>query len=226
VAIGYVFRDVVLAECAITLPSWYVETAVGRDNQRLEFLGDAVLGLLAANHLYNSFPDLDEGEMSLLRTRVTSGRALAEVAREIGLNALLRIGKSEEAVGGREREGALADAIEAVFGAVWLDGGLAAVEGVYNRLLAHRASAANGVLAVRRDNPKGCLQELTQAEDGSVPCYRLVTISGPPHKPLYRVSVTLNSGLRAMAEGASKRAAEAAAAQAVLELLEQGDGGK
>lgn len=219
-AIGYRFHDGTLLVRALTLPSWYDEARTGTDNQRLEFLGDAALGLLAAEHLYAAHPGLDEGGMSLLRTRVTSGRALAEVARQIGLGALLRLGRSEESSGGRDREGALADTLEALFGAVWLEGGLEAARNMYRGLLADRVCAMDATETVRDDNPKGRLQEWAQAFDGSVPVYELVDTSGPDHQPRYKTRVTLSSGLTAVASGLNKRAAEAAAAQVALQALD------
>jgi len=220
-ACGYRFRDASLLEQALTLASWHDDARPGSDNQRLEFLGDAAIGLLAAEHLYAAHPGLDEGGMSLLRTRVTSGRALAEVARRIGLGRWLRMGRSDELTGGgREREGALADTLEALFGAVWIDGGLEAARGVYRRLLADLVSIADVAEALRNDNPKGRLQERSQAADGSIPVYEVVDTSGSGHQPRFTVRVTLCSGLTAVASGSSKRAAETAAALGALAALD------
>jgi len=220
--IGYRFRDGDLLRTALTLPSFRVETCVGANNQRLEFLGDAVLGLLSAEHLYTAYAGVAEGGLSLLRIQVTNGRALAEVARAIGLGNLMRVGKSDERTGGRDRDGALADTLEALLGAVWLDGGLAAARDVFQRLLADRVCAERTQTALQFDNPKGRLQELTQAADGSVPAYELVGVTGPDHQPAYRVRVTLSTGFAAEAEGAGKRVAEAAAAQAALDAIGSG----
>ena len=216
-ASGYCFRDASLLDTALTLPSWYVEAKTGTDNQRLEFFGDAVLGLLAAEHLYGAFPDLDEGGLSMLRAQIINGRTLADVAREIGLGPLMRVGRSDERNGGRCRENAFADTLEALFGAVWLDGGLDAARAFFHRVLAKRICAEFTPTALQIENPKGQLQERTQAADGSIPVYELVETVGPDHQPEYRVRVTLQSGLSASATGPSKRAAEAAAAQAALD---------
>lgn len=220
---GYRFRDVSLLKTALTLPSWYAEAKTGTDNQRLEFFGDAVLGLLAAEHLYAAFPNLDEGDLSILRAQIISGRTLADVAREIGLGTLMRMGRSDEHNGGLCRENALADTLEAVFGAVWLDGGLAAARAVFCRLLTKRICDESSQIVLQIENPKGRLQEQTQAIDGSVPIYELIEAVGPDHQPQYRVRVTLNSGLSASATGSSKRSAEAAAAQAALDACARGE---
>ncbi len=221
--IGYRFHDPELLRDALTLPSWHTEARPGTDNQRLEFLGDAVLGLLAAEHLYTTYHGIDEGGLSLLRAQITSGRALAEVARAMGLGALMRVGKSDERTGGRTREGALSDTLEALVGAVWLDGGPCAARGVFQRLLADRILADRTQTSLQMENPKGRLQERTQAADGSVPIYELMETVGPDHQPQYRVRVLLSNGVAAEAVGAGKRAAEAAAAQAALDALDGGD---
>ena len=219
-ASGYCFRDASLLQTALTLPSWYAEAKTGTDNQRLEFFGDAVLGLLAAEYLYAAFPDLDEGGLSMLRAQIINGRTLADVAREIGLSALIRVGRSDERKGGLCRENAFADTLEALFGAVWLDGGLEAARAVFRRLLGGRICVEPDPSALQIENPKGRLQELSQAADGSVPDYELIETVGPDHQPEYRVRVTLKSGLSAAATGSSKRAAEAAAAQAALDAFD------
>jgi ribonuclease-3 len=220
---GYRFGDIALLTTALTLPSWRTDATTGANNQRLEFLGDAVLGLLAAEHLYASHAAMDEGGLSVLRIQVANGRTLAEVARRMGLSGLMRVGTSEERSGGRDREGALADTLEALLGAIWLDGGCEAARAFFRRFLAgsFNADQMGGVL--HAENPKGRLQERTQSCDGSVPLYTLVATVGPDHQPQYRVRVSMNTGFSVEAEGASKRAAEAAAAQAALDALDAGE---
>jgi ribonuclease-3 len=220
---GYRFIDIALLMTALTLPSWRTDAKTGANNQRLEFLGDAVLGLLAAEHLYAAHTDADEGGLSLLRIQIANGRTLADVARRMGLSGLMRVGKSEERSGGRDREGALADTLEALLGALWLDGGCEAARAFFLRFLAgpFDADPIRGVL--HAGNPKGRLQERTQACDGSIPLYTLVATVGPEHQPQYRVRVSLSTGFTAEAEGASKRVAEAAAAQVALDALDAGE---
>ncbi len=217
--IGYRFRDVPLLTTAFTLPSWRTEASTGTNNQRLEFLGDAVLGLLAAEHLYAAHTDTDEGGLSVMRIQVANGRSLAEVARRMGLSGLMRVGKSERQSGGRDREGALADTLEALLGAVWIDGGYEAARAFFHRFLADQICADQVAGVLQAGNPKGQLQERTQAFDGSVPSYTLVETVGPDHQPQYRIRVSLSTGFSAEAEGASKRVAEAAAAQAMLDAI-------
>jgi ribonuclease-3 len=220
---GYRFGDLSLLTTALTLPSWRTDAKTGANNQRLEFLGDAVLGLLAAEHLYASHTDTDEGGLSVLRIQIANGRALADVARRMGLSGLMRVGKSEERSGGRDREGALADTLEALLGAIWLDGGCEAARAFFRRFLAAPVNADPMGAVLQTDNPKGRLQERTQACDGSVPLYTLVATVGPDHQPQYRVRVSLSTGFAAEASGTSKRAAEAAAAQAALDALDAGE---
>ncbi len=220
---GYRFVDVTLLTTALTLPSWRTDAKAGTNNQRLEFLGDAVLGLLAAEHLYTHHADTDEGGLSVLRIQVANGRTLAEIARRMGLSGLMRVSKSEERSGGRDREGALADTLESLLGAIWLDGGCEAARAFFRRFLAGQFNADRMRAVLHADNPKGRLQERTQACDGSVPLYTLVASVGPDHHPQYRVRVSLSTGFVAEAEGASKRVAEAAAAQAALDALEAGE---
>jgi ribonuclease-3 len=221
--VGYRFGDLTLLTTALTLPSWRTDAKTGANNQRLEFLGDAVLGLLAAEHLYACHATADEGGLSLLRIQIANGRALADVARRMGLSGLMRVGKSESRSGGRDREGALADTLEALLGAIWLDGGCEAARAFFQRFLAGPLNADQMGAVPQADNPKGRLQERTQACDGSVPLYTLVETVGPDHQPQYRVRVSLSTGFSVEAEGASKRAAEAAAAQAALDALDAGE---
>jgi ribonuclease-3 len=215
-SIGYRFKDRALLQEALTHPSYCAEHgASGRHNQRLEYLGDAVLGLLAAQHVFGRHADADEGRLTALRSQVASGRALAAVARSIGLGAYLRLGKGEERAGGRERGGMLADSMEAVFGAAWVDGGLRASSKLFTKLVAARLESlpADG----GSDNPKGDLQEKTQRELRCAPVYERLTIEGPAHAPVYRVRVSI-PGYTATAAGSTRRLAEAAAAR---ELLQQ-----
>ena len=215
--LGYRFKDRALLLAALTHPSYCFEHAEEkRDNQRLEYLGDAVLGLLAAQYVFEHHADADEGRLTVLRSHVTSGRALAETARTVGLGAFLRMGKGEERSGGRDREGMLADSLEAIFGAAWLDGGLRASNRLFVNLIASRLDCAPA--AGRSDNPKGELQELAQRDFLCAPHYERIAVQGPAHAPSYCAKVSVQ-GHEAMGEGSTRRAAEAAAAVRLLELL-------
>jgi len=217
-AIGYRFRNRAILEQALTHPSARSEqAAIDGDNQRLEFLGDAILGQLTAERLFDAFPASPEGELTAMRSHLTNGQALAATARELGFGAFLRMGKGEERSGGRSRPSNLADALEAVIGAAWQDGGRRAVERLFERVFAHRIAALHG--ETRQANPKGILQELSQKQWNHPPRYQVVAEEGPAHARHYVVAVYLPDGAAARGEGASKRAAEIAAAGELLDRL-------
>jgi len=218
--LAYAFKDPSLLETALTLPSYRVENNDEcEDNQRLEFLGDAVLGLVSAQLLYDANPGLDEGRLTTLRSQMASGRALAAIAREINLGAHFLIGRGEERQGGRDRIGALADALEAVFGAIWLDGGLEAVRVTVLYLIG--IPSMEGGADEWAENPKGDLQEYVQQNGLPLPEYEVVETGGQVHEPRFRMRVVCN-GFEAEGEGSSKRLAERFAAAHMLELLREG----
>ena len=218
--IGYAFKDRALLELAVTAPSYRAEhhATVADDNQRLEFLGDAVFGLLSAQDLFRRYPEADEGDLTVRRSRVASGRALAHLARKVGMGQYLRLGKGDEVEGARDRDRWLTDAMEAVFGAAWCDDGLDAVQAVYDTLM------GDGGDAVAPDpwggNPKGKLQELAQHHAWpDSPAYELIEASGPDHAPEYTVTARMHGGYEARGTGRTKRAAEVAAATVLLRIL-------
>ena len=219
-SIGHVFKDRTLLVIALTAPSYRADHARERirDNQRLEFLGDAVFGLLAAQSLYERYAEEDEGVLTVRRSHLASGKSLAELARKIGLGAYLRLGKRDEAAGGRDKDKALADAMEAVLGAVWCDGGIKAAQAVYQRLMREELAP----LDVWAENPKGALQELAQRHAWpDSPAYEQVDVTGPDHAPVYTVKARVVGGHEALGTGPTKRAAEVAAAQALLLKLRE-----
>ena len=219
--LGYHFIDRALLETALTTPSYRADRAADRveDNQRLEFLGDAVFGLLAAQRVYEMFAGEDEGLLTVRRSGLASGRALADLARRVGLGEHLRIGRVDEASGGRDKDKALADAMEAVFGAAWCDGGLKAAQSLFKSLVSDEPAADSG-RAAWADNPKGELQELAQRHAWpNSPAYELVGVAGPSHEPFYTVVARVAGGSEATSTGRTKRAAEAAAARALLARL-------
>ena len=219
--LGYKFGERELLEMALMHRSYRYEAKdVAADNQRLEFLGDAVAGFLAAAHLYRMNRDGDEGTLTELRSRVTSGKALASVAREIGLGEFIRLGKGEERAGGREREALLADGLEAVIGAAYLDGGVKAAEKIVAKLLIPLLGATPQ--EEWEENPKGKLQELSQRLYGRGPEYRCVSEVGPAHQKHFVVEAIVGGAKLGVGEGASKRAAETIAAEAAVRKLIKG----
>ena len=218
-ALGYRFRAPARLELALTHRSFRHETEdVAEDNQRLEFLGDAALGLASAAHVYGERPADDEGVLTEQRSRLTSGRALAGTARRLDLGAWLRVGRGEALSGGRERESMLADAMEAVLGAAYLDGGMKAVDAIYRR---HFAEVSREAVADERwgDNFKGHLQDRLQRIGRRVPAYELVAEEGPPHERRFTVAVQSGGKELGRGKGRTRRAAETAAAKAALERL-------
>ncbi len=219
--LGYAFKNRGLLETALTNPSYRADHAAERieDNQRLEFLGDAVFGLLTAQQVFERYADEDEGGLTVRRSHLASGRALAELARRIGLGQYLRLGKGDEAAGGRDKDKPLTDAMEAVFGAAWCDGGAKAVKAVYAKLM---ADSAEMPLDLWAENPKGRLQELAQRNAWpDSPAYELMEVTGPSHAPAYTVKARVHGGHEALGAGRTKRAAEVTAAQALLRVLEE-----
>ena len=223
--LGYRFRNRALLEQALVHPSYRYETdGVNADNQRLEFLGDAVLGMITAAHLFEACPDQPEGELTSRRSQVTSGAALARIGSEIGLGAFLKIGKGEDRSGGRARASNLTDAIEAIIGAAWLDGGMKASSRIVGRLiLPVVAGLGKDAASV---NPKGRLQELAQARWKQSPVYALTRTEGPAHEALFTVDVRLPDGTCWTGSGSCKRAAETAAALEALAALDKAPDGR
>ncbi len=210
-ALGYRFRKRRLLEQAITHPSFaHEQTDATPDNQRLEFLGDAALGLVAAALLYRNQPDAPEGMLTKMRSLLSSTKALADIARDAELGDHLRLGRGEDRGGGRIRPTILADALEAVIGAAFLDGGLRAVERIFHTLFEPRMTDIAG--SPWHDNPKGELQEWSQRRGSGAPHYRLIREEGPPHQRTFTVSVAVGGDVLAEGSGATKREAETQAA--------------
>lgn len=216
--IGYDFRDAALLDQALTHSSFANENSDhrGKNNERLEFLGDAVLGLAAAHHLCGLLPDAREGELSLQRVRLVSEKSLAAAARHLSLGNCLLLGKGEERSGGREKQSILADATEALVGAVFRDGGWEAAYSMVGRIFS-QAPADDFAVAVH--DSKTRLQELCQEEHGRPPRYRLLLQEGPPHQPVFTVAVSLDGRDLAEGSGGSKKEAEQSAAGKALERL-------
>lgn len=223
-ALGYRFTDPALLRLALTHPSVSHEAGdPAPDNQRLEFLGDAVLQLVLTQELYEKFPGVGEGPLTQARAQMVNSRTLAQQAQALELGRHLILSRGEEANGGRERPGALADALEAVLGAMYLDGGLA----VAQRFVLGRFREAFGRLEAvpSLENPKGELQELLQAQTAVAPAYRLLAMSGPDHDRDFECEVSHHGRLLGRGRGKSKKAAESEAARAALETLRTGTAG-
>ena len=212
--IGYTFKDRALLERALATPSVRMVEPTAKDNQRLEFLGDAVFGLLSAESVFRRNPDDQEGLLTVRRTHLVSGAALAAAGEKLGLRNWVK-----RNVGAQElprNAKLLADALEAVMGAVWLDGGLDAARGVFARLELPFDEAFNEWDA----NPKGFLQIKAQAcRPPSKPVYEVLDVQGTAHQPVVTMRVTVKGLGSAVATAISKSAAEVAAASALLKEL-------
>jgi ribonuclease III len=218
--LGYSFRQNNLLEQALTHGSIRNERNLVHDNQRMEYLGDAALGLVCADYLYHHFPDLPEGRLTILRSSVTNTASLAEIARGIDLGSSMSLGRGEEQSGGRDKSNNLADTMEAVIGAAYLDGGLAAVTAIFNHLFAARLDHLDESAGIA--NPKGRLQEWAQQAGLPCPVYNVISDEGPSHQKSFVVSVLINEQLTAEGQGTTKRAAEADAARNLIKRTEAG----
>lgn len=212
--LGYTFRDPALRDSALTHRS-----AGGVNNERLEYLGDAVLGLVIAEALYRRYPRASEGELSRLRASLVRKQTLAELARDLNLGEFLHLGSGELKSGGFRRDSILADALEAIFGAVYLDGGFAASAALIQTLYAERlGSLPDEPLALK--DPKTQLQEYLQGRQLNLPNYEVVSMRGEAHDQIFEVECRIAALTRSTrAHGSSRRRAEQQAAQQMLEQL-------
>ncbi len=218
VTLGYPAGETGRLPAALTHKSFANEAEPPEDhNERLEFLGDAVVGLLVGHGLMEAHPDAPEGQLSRLRAGIVNARSLAETAREMGLGRLLRLGRGEELTGGRDKDNLLADACEALIGAVYLDLGLDAASRTVGRLLGERIARAETDIADR--DFKTALQELVQARYQTTPTYRLVGEKGPDHDKEFTVELSVGGELLAVGVGRSKKQAERAAAREAMRRL-------
>ena len=211
----YTFTNTSLLETALTHSSYANERRGGHMacNERLEFLGDSILGMIVARHLYETHPDRPEGKMTRLRAELVCEKSLFQMAGELNLGAYLRLGKGEEQCGGRQRPSINADAVEAVLAAVYLDGGLEPVERIVTRyILAREQSAVN-------TDYKTALQERIQDGGGASPAYEMVGQSGPEHDKTFTMRVTLGSTVLGTGSGRTKKEAEQQAARAALSRM-------
>lgn len=222
-ALGFKFHDTALVERALAHRSYCAEHPETVSNERLEFLGDAVLGLVVTDYMFSEYPDMPEGELAKLRASVVNSEVLAEVAREVNLGAALLLGKGEDASGGRDKPSILADAMEAVIAAVYLDGGWRAARKIVLRLLEPRI--VEGASGPGGHDYKTRLQELATQTFDQLPRYQ-VRHEGPDHSKRFFATVSLRGDTLGTGEGRSKKQAEQAAARvAWRQLCERQVGG-
>jgi ribonuclease-3 len=213
--LNYQFNDPGLLEIALT------HRSIGqRNNERLEFLGDSIIGFIIADHLYHHFNAADEGQLSRLRAALVKKEALAEIARSLEIGNFLKLGQGELKSGGHARDSILADAVEAIIAAIYLDSDYLTVRDFVSNLYQSRLASLS--LKTGAKDPKTRLQELLQADKIDLPVYEVVESSGPQHKQLFVVSCTVKSlSLNSIGRGGSKRKAEQDAAVKILEQYEQ-----
>ena len=216
-AIGYRFKNISLLQNALTHSSYANEHWHNslKSNERLEFLGDSILGMVVAEYLYKNFPDRPEGELTRMRADMVCETTLANVANGIGLGNHLLLGHGEERLGGRSRESILADATESVIAACFLDGGLEAAQQFVNRFIL----VAVPVTKLHNVDYKTRLQELVQQKKNQILTYRLAGQSGPDHDKQFDVEVSLNGQVIGTGSGSSKKRAEQMAARSAIEQL-------
>lgn len=217
--LGYHFKNPSLLLNALTHSSYANEHHLGsiRSNERLEFLGDSILGMVVADSLYHTFPQLPEGDLTRLRANLVCENSLVMVARQLELGSYLRLGRGEAGGGGGHRPSIIADAVEAVLAAVYLDGGLANARQIIQRLILDHMDR---VQENSRDH-KTYLQELVQRKSGQVLSYRMVSESGPDHNKCFTMEVLLNGQALGSGSGHSKKEAEQMAAKAAIACLEK-----
>lgn len=209
--LGYQFQNRSLLEQALSHSSWSNERGFGRlgCNERLEFLGDSILGFVVAETLYERFPNLPEGDMTRIRAELVCEESLAETAGELGLGEYLRLGKGEEQGGGRTRTSIIADAVEAILAAIYLDGGEEAARKMLSRFILPKLRHAEG----GSHDFKTALQEAVQRKGYAAPTYRLCGESGPDHDKVFYSEVLIEGVTSGQGSGKSKKEAEQAAAK-------------
>jgi len=213
--------DLTLLDVALTHSSYTFENklATGLNNERMEFLGDAVLKLVASEYLYERFPQYHEGDMTKIRAILISDNVLSQIAEGINLGKYMQLGYHEEKSGGRNRPTTLACGFEALLGALYLDGKLADVQDMLLRLLADKVTSID--MDATKDNCKAVLQEFTQFQDGSLPVYNIIEESGPAHNKTFIIEVLINNQKIGIGEGKSKKEAQQNAAKDAVEYLEE-----
>lgn len=224
-AIGHKFRDPKILERAVTHRSWAIDHSGGKsdeniheiENESLEFVGDSVLGLVIAEHLFRSGPKLSEGDLTLMKHRLVSARTLAKIGERLNLGAYIKIGRGEEKTGGRSKPSLIANTLEALIGAVFFDGGYTAARVFVGRIFAEELKSATPGSSV---DHKSLLQETLHAAKLAAPVYKVTKTEGPPHKRKFWVEAVWENG-RSVGEGHSIKAAETMAAAGAIDQLNQ-----
>jgi ribonuclease-3 len=223
--LGYHFTDLNLLQRALTHRSWaHEQVAPGNEeearrlhNEALEFVGDSVLGLIITDHLFQSYPEVTEGELSRMKHRLVSAQTLARASAALSIGEYMRVGRGEEKSGGRQKRALLADAFEAVLAAIYIDGGMIAAIDFIHRALADELEDASPESAAAADF-KTLLQERLQADFHTTPQYTVVETAGPPHRRTFHVELSWESD-SVRAEGRTIKAAETSAARLALEKI-------
>lgn len=217
-SLGHKFRDKRLLEMALTHPSRAHEREdTEEDNQRLEFLGDAILAALSAAYLYETYPSWPEGELTKLRSALTNRDTISRLARQINLGDYLLMGRGEEQSGGASKSKNLCDAMEALIGAAYLDGGFKGASRIFQKLF--QPEVASLAIGLRVDNPKGRFQEMAQGSGFMNPTYSIVDSRGPAHDPEFIAVVKISEIVMGKGIGSNKKIAHANAAQAALDMV-------
>ncbi len=220
--LGYQFRNKDFLILALTHSSYAHEIAgssLTACNERLEFLGDAVLGLVITHYLYQQYPDLSEGKLSAMKSRLVSGGILGKVAKSLNLGKYLLLGKGEERLGGRLRKSMMARTLEAIVGALFLDGGLENAQVFLLKFLEQELAGIQR--GMEQYDYKSQLQKITQNLFGVMPAYAMVSQTGPDHGRVFRVRATVKEQFFAVARGTSKKSAEQRAARLVLRKIQK-----
>jgi len=216
--LSYRFSNPELLKEALTHPSYAHEHGLSKHNERLEFLGDAVLSLVVTELLLKRYPEKREGELALIKSKVVSRGALAHLAVKIGLGPFILLGNGDDRQGVREQKSTLANAFEALIGAIYLDGGLDSARAVLYPLIESLLSEGVGVPPAVKD-PKTRLQEVLQARYKGLPKYELLSVEGPNHDPVFRVRVIFRDKVLGVGVGKSRKEAEKDAAEKAIDAL-------
>jgi ribonuclease III len=219
-ALGYTFQNNELLELALTHRSYSRQHDIETDNERLEFLGDAVLELAVSEILMENYPEYSEGRLTMLRAQLVSTDNLHQSALALELGKSVKFGLNEEKNGGRQKKAPLADAVEAIIAAVHLDGGFAAARALIERTIATPERIAENDKTLAYLNPKSVLQEILQARQLPAPEYKIVGELGPPHFRIFEVSLTVGELCTATGRGATRRKAEQVAAAQALDVMD------
>ena len=215
--LGIKFRDTAVYREAMTHKSFAAEHQLGYDNQRLELLGDAVVQIILTDYLYRRYTDLQEGDLTKIRSAMVNQDALAQFARDISLGSFLLLGRGELELNGQDRDSTISDAFESLIGAIYLDQGIASAREIFLPILLK--NYPDPAECLHEINPKGILQEYTQQKAQGVPQYRVVAVTGPDHAPQYEVEVLIRDKPIARGIARGHKLAEREAARAAVRIL-------